>query len=119
MVFSTITLEFLTGNIISIHSIPYVNHEHFMLSKQFTVNNLHGLATRQLKGETHFKRVHTLFLECHEIHLPCFEPYIDGNYKNGNLCSFKFTKQRTIREVVWNKAGKEDDKQVNPYILIV
>lgn len=86
MVFSTITLEFLTGNIISIHSIPYVNHEHFMLSKQFTVNNLHGLATRQLKGETHFKRVHTLFLECHEIHLPCFEPYIDGNYKTTAIC---------------------------------
>lgn len=27
-----------------------------------------------------FKRFHTLFLECHEIHLPCFEPYIYENH---------------------------------------
>lgn len=31
----------LIGNIKALHPIPYVNHEHSMLTRQLTVNNLH------------------------------------------------------------------------------
>lgn len=56
---------------------------HYTLTVKNTVNNLHNY---HLIGEIHFKRVHTLFLECHEIHLPCFEPCIYENHMTMAIC---------------------------------
>jgi hypothetical protein len=56
-----------------------------ILSPCFSWNNMHGLIILNTE-KLNFKRIHTLFLECHEIHLPCFEPYIYENHMITAIC---------------------------------